>query len=118
MQAASLLDKILAGPEMQVIGVGENDFGVGVLQLIAGERLDAGLGAHGHEHRGLDNAVRRVQPTAARAGLLAYMQKLEFKCQFVYLLCAPPGIAIRYKALLCLKNVTRKRAGHIFMNTV
>jgi hypothetical protein len=51
-----------------MIGVGEDDFRFEFFEGFLSEAFDAGLGAHGHEERSLDGAVRRGQAAAARAG--------------------------------------------------
>ena len=44
VQAAQLADELVAGTQKQMIGVGENDFGVEVVDQIArGESFDGGL---------------------------------------------------------------------------
>ncbi len=69
VQAAHAADGFVAGAEVEVIGVGEQDFDAeigGEVALV--EPFDGGLGADGHEDRGLDGSMRRVQQTGAGAG--------------------------------------------------
>ena len=90
MQISRLGDEILAGTQVQVVGIGKNDLRVAVLQLVGGHGFHAGLGAHGHEDGGLDHAVGRMQPAPASAGFAVYVKQFEFKSQF----CVPPGFLV------------------------
>ena len=68
----------MARPEEQMIGVAEDDLGVYVIQEIASQHaLDGCLGAHRHEHRGLDIPVRGVQNPGSGPGFGADRLKLE-----------------------------------------
>ena len=66
VQPAETPDPFVAGAQVQVIGVGQNDLGAQALQLFRGHRLDCGLGAHGHEGRRLKGAMRRVADSQPR----------------------------------------------------
>ena len=58
MQAAHLLDHIVAGAQMQMIGVGQLDLAADVLEIKGAEpALDGRLGAHVHKHRCLHHAA-------------------------------------------------------------
>ena len=63
---------------MQIIGFGENDLGADLLQLAAGHRLDGGLRTHGHEDRGLDVTMGRMDDAAA--GMRLGVSLNEIKC--------------------------------------
>ena len=79
VQAAELADQLMAGPQKQVIGVGEDDFGVQLVgQIALHDALDGGLRADWHEHGGFDDAVRGVDEAGARAGVGAL--GLSSKC--------------------------------------
>src|SRR5579884_865577 len=64
MQAAQFSNHIVAGPQREVIGVAQNYLGSGVSNLIRCQSLDRGLRADRHKDRRLDNAMRRLQPSA------------------------------------------------------
>ena len=59
VQTAVLGDDLLAGSEVQVVGVGEDHVGAHGPHLVGMQALDGRLGADGHERRGRDLAVRR-----------------------------------------------------------
>ena len=60
MQATGLTDDVHARADRQVVGVAQQDLGAHLQQLAVVQGLDARLGAHGHEHRRFDDAMRRV----------------------------------------------------------
>ena len=70
MQAAELADQFVAGPQEQVIGVGEDDLRVklGAGQIQLQDALHGGLRARRHEHRRFDDAVRCVQQPCPGTG--------------------------------------------------
>ena len=69
VQSAELADGLVPGPQIQMIGVAQDDLGVQVVQQIARQdAFDGRLRADGHEHRSLDVAMRGVQNAGARAG--------------------------------------------------
>ena len=58
MKSSHLPHHIVAGAQVQVIGVGELDLAADLLQVQGGHRpLDGGQGAHVHKDRGLGGAV-------------------------------------------------------------
>jgi hypothetical protein len=69
MEAATARDEIVAGPQIQVIGVAEQNVRAERLELLVRDALDRTLGADRHERRRLDDAMRRRHPSAARAGV-------------------------------------------------
>ena len=101
VQAAGAGNEILARAQVKMVGVGEDDLRADVLEFIRGHGLNRGLRAHGHVDGRFDNAVGRVQTAAARAGLLADVQKFKFKGlgQFV---CPP----LRYERRGAKKTAT------------
>ena len=56
----------LPGPQHQVKGVAEHDVRAEPFELLGRHRLDRAVGAHGHEGRRLDHAVRELEAPAAR----------------------------------------------------
>jgi hypothetical protein len=72
VQAAEAADGLMAGTEVEVVGVGEDDCWSGgvraeAFQQFVGDRLDGGGGAYGHEDGRLDRAVGEMQGRAASA---------------------------------------------------
>ena len=68
MQAAGGADDVQAGPDVQMIGVAENDLRAAFQQFTRVHRLHAGLGADRHVHGRFHHAVRGGQPSQARLG--------------------------------------------------
>ncbi len=54
VQATHLRDDVITGPQRQVVGVAENDFGIDGQQLIDGHTFDGRHGADRHEHRRIE----------------------------------------------------------------
>ena len=58
MEAAALLHQLVAGTQVQVIGVGKLNLAADLLQILGAQgALDGTLGAHIHKYGGLDRAV-------------------------------------------------------------
>ena len=53
MNSSDAPNEFMAGAEVEVIGVGEDDLGVDVFKDILRDRLDGGRCAYWHEHGGL-----------------------------------------------------------------
>ena len=64
-------------PDVEVIGVPENDLGVHLVELTGIERLHAALGSHRHEHGRLDDAMRRGQTPQACGGTCVSRQQFK-----------------------------------------
>ena len=69
VQAAAARDQVVAGPQIEMIGVAEQDLGAEPLEIAVRDALDRALRADGHERRRLDLAVRRRQHAGARASI-------------------------------------------------
>ena len=69
VQAAAPRDQLVARPQQQVIGVGEDDLGARILEVAMPNRLDRALRADRHERRRLDDAVRRLELAEARRAI-------------------------------------------------
>jgi hypothetical protein len=67
VQPAQLRDQRVAGPEHQVVGVGEQHARAQLAQVALQHRLDRARGAHRHERRRGHLPVRRAQQPGARA---------------------------------------------------
>ena len=65
MQAAHGADHLVAGPQAQVIRVGQDHRGAEALQILGVERLNRRQRAHGHELRRVHHAMRRGELAGA-----------------------------------------------------
>ena len=61
-----------------MVGVAKYDLNADFVELLRRQTLDGGLCANGHEHRGLDGAMRGVK--AAAPGFAIGLQKFKSKC--------------------------------------
>ena len=78
MQAAEAADQLVAGAQIEVIGVAEDDAAAQVFgQVALRQSFDRSLSADGHEHRCLDIAVGRTQHAGAGARDRALRLDLE-----------------------------------------
>ena len=59
MQPAPARDQLVARPEIEVIGVAQNNGGPGLFEVTDRERFHDALRPHGHERGGVDIAMRR-----------------------------------------------------------
>ena len=69
VQAAHLLDQVCARTHCEMVRVGEHDLRSEVAHRLPGNALDRRTRADGHEDRGLDVAMRRMQDAHARMRL-------------------------------------------------
>ena len=67
VQAAELGDQSMSRPQIEMVGVAEDDLRAQVADLLRRQRLDGALGAHRHEGRRRDLAVRRLDLSRACA---------------------------------------------------
>ena len=67
MKPAELADQFVAGTQIEMIGVGEDDFRAELFECFLRQGFDGSLRAHGHEERSLDGAVGGGEAAAARA---------------------------------------------------
>jgi len=68
VESTEFTDGFLPGTQPEVVGIAENDLGIEKAQFIGMQGLDRTLGAHRHEDRGFDCAVRGGESTAAGSG--------------------------------------------------
>ena len=61
VQAAEPRDPLVARPQVEVVGVGQDDRGADLADVVGVERLDRGVRADRHELRRLDDAVGQRQ---------------------------------------------------------
>ena len=64
VQPAMRAQDFVARPQHEMKGVAEHDLGAEALELLGRHRLDGAVGAHRHEGRRLDGAMR--EPAAVR----------------------------------------------------
>ena len=69
VQAAHAADGLVAGAQVEVIGVAENDLGAERFQRVLRDGFDRSLRADGHEDRGFDGLMRKTETSAASAGV-------------------------------------------------
>ena len=80
VEAAHVVDELVAGADVEVVGVGELDLAVNVIQELHGgyAALDSGAGAHVHENGGLDVTVNGVEHASAGASVGCENRKHRF----------------------------------------
>src|SRR3546814_13002021 len=66
VQPAMLVHDFRAWAQPQVKGIAQHDLRVDVLELVRHHGLDAAVGTHGHEDRGLDDAMVQCELAATR----------------------------------------------------
>ena len=69
VQPAAPRDQVVAGPQIQMVGVAQENLGAQVFEIAVGHALDGALRAHGHEGRRFDRPVRRGHHAAARGAV-------------------------------------------------
>src|SRR5262245_27538509 len=77
MQPTSAGDQLVARPQIQVIGVAEDDLRAGLLEIAVERRLDASLRADRHERGCLHDAVRRAQLAQTRTAVGCEQREAE-----------------------------------------
>ena len=73
MEPASLFHDLVTRPQIQMIGVGQNDLSPHLLHLFRAHGFHSCLGTHRHEHRRLNISVWRMDHAAAGPCLLICM---------------------------------------------
>jgi hypothetical protein len=69
VEPAESPDGFVAGPEIKMISVAEEDFGVEIVEYVAGKNAFNGcLGSDRHEDRSFDVAMRSVEHAGTGAG--------------------------------------------------
>ena len=69
VQSAGLLNPLKPRPQIQMVGVGQDDFGPDFAQFARGHGLDCCLGRHRHEGGGLHPTVSRHHTAQACLGV-------------------------------------------------
>ena len=70
VQSAEIADDAGSRPQIEMVGVGQNDAGAELEKILLRQRLDGRLSAHRHEHWCLHGAVGGVEQPRARAAAL------------------------------------------------
>jgi len=79
VQASCFFDQMFTRFQVQVVGVGENDLGAGIVNLRRSHCLEGTMSPHRHENRCLYRAVLCCDATPAGTGLLVSGE--QFKLQ-------------------------------------
>ncbi len=79
VQPAKGLDHLAPGPQVEVVGVAQDDLGAGGRKLLGRHRLDRAERADRHEDRGLDRPVGGFENAGPRAAAGALVRDLEFE---------------------------------------
>jgi hypothetical protein len=69
VQATVRFDDLQPGSQPEVEGVAQHDLRAGLDKLHRRHRLDRAVGAHRHEYRRFDDAVRELQAAAPRRAI-------------------------------------------------
>src|SRR5258705_7262436 len=77
VQAPAPGDQLVAGTQIQVIGVAEDHLRACLLEVTVAHGLDASLRAHGHERGGLDDPVGRAKFAEASGTVTAAEREAE-----------------------------------------
>ena len=79
VQTAAFANQLLAGTQMQMIGVGKHDFCADFQHFTRSHGLNSGQRANRHVHRCMDIAMGRVQQAQTCSALLAGFQHFKRK---------------------------------------
>ena len=71
--------RLVPGPQVKMIGVGQQDLDSQPFEILLGHAFDAARRADRHEGRSLDDAVGRVEEAGARAGARVARHDLELQ---------------------------------------
>src|SRR3984893_2987566 len=65
VQPSQLADLFHSRPQIEMVGIPQNNLYAEFLKNVLGNAFDRGQRAHRHEHRGLHDSMRRSQPSGA-----------------------------------------------------
>ena len=68
VQAAEFADQFVARPQIQMIGIAQNDLRAEIFQRFIAQTLHCALRTARHEERSVNRSVRRRHASAARTG--------------------------------------------------
>ncbi len=77
VQAASLFDNLGTGPQVQVIGVAQNDLRLDVMQLGHGDSFHRGPGADWHKDRRLNGSASGLDRSGTSSALAVLLMQSE-----------------------------------------
>lgn len=78
MKAAHSPNQLMPGPQIEMVGVGEQNLNVETFEVLLGLAFDGRGRADGHERRRLDDAMRGRKASQARTGRIG-CENLEMK---------------------------------------
>src|SRR3989339_1132015 len=78
MHPSRFPDQFRSGMEVKVISIAEDDLGLDLIQVAAGQGLYRPLGADRHEGRGVHHPMRGIQLPYPGFGLTALFEYFEF----------------------------------------
>lgn len=98
--------------QQQVVGVAEHELLPGLADLLMRHGLDGPVGRHGHEPRGVHNAVRRVDPThpAHRQSEKGKLERVQHTRKWVE---ATRGIGRRAEARVLVCHMAHGKTVHL-----
>ena len=104
VEPAHRLDHFLAGPEVEVVRVAENDLGAGAAHVGRAEAADDPMGADRHERRRLHLAMRQRERAGARGAVRALQPEGESHSsgEVTQPVTRPPSLADRAQHALDL----------------
>jgi hypothetical protein len=68
VQTAQMFYQAMPGPQIQMVGIGQDDLGIDRQKVFGGHGLDGRIGTHRHEYGGFNAAVesfQRAEPSPA-----------------------------------------------------
>ena len=90
MQATKLADQLVSRPQIEMIGVSENDFGAQLFERLLSQSLDARSGSNRQKKGRLYHAVWRGQPPAPRPAWIS-LSYFKGKAHFLSVSGENPG---------------------------
>src|ERR1700690_2963240 len=110
MQPAGGADDVEAGPDVEVIGVAEDDLRAHLEQFARVERLHAGLGADRHEHRRIHDAMRRGQFSQARPGVRIRFEQFKHRAKsYICSTVSMPSVSKPFLRTCAVKSHNARR---------
>ena len=70
MQTAHITDEFIAGPQIEVVGIAQDERGLNVFEMLGREGFDRGLGTDRRKYRGRNITMRGMQNTCTRFAVL------------------------------------------------
>src|SRR5713101_7258278 len=89
MQSSSLFDKLDARPQIQVVGICQDDLGADLMEFAWGRGLDRSLRRHWHERRRPHRAVSRGHRPKTRLGVGVFLYHAKAEHEEGNYTCVP-----------------------------